>query len=764
MAELLLELFSEEIPARMQGRAADDLKRLVSEGLKAAGLAVGDAHAFATPRRITLAIEDVPAQAPDVSEERKGPRVGAPEKAVEGFLKAAGLNSIDEAEVVKDEKKGDYYVARIERPGRAAAAITADVVEQVLNKFPWPKSMRWGAGTFQWVRPLKSIICLLDGMIVPVEVAGITASNATRGHRFHGNETFEVLDFEDYVNKLAGHAVMLNPEERADEIREQAEQLAHSAKLELIVDEALLAENAGLTEWPVALMGSFDESFLAVPPECLTTSMKTHQKCFSLRDPDTKRLANRFILVSNLTAPDGGAQIVSGNEKVIRARLSDAKFFWDQDLKRPLDEMASELAGITFHEKLGSQKDRVERIAELAYGIAGSVDADPDDARRAAQLAKADLVSGMVGEFPELQGLMGRYYAEKAGAKPEIARAIEQHYKPKGPTDVVPKAEDGDAVAIAVALADKLDTLVGFWAIDEKPTGSGDPYQLRRAALGVIRIVVENDLRVPLTRVFESAYGQLKAGVSKRGNLFLFSDGAAGEAMRSAWGESDPDGAWSRVSVWAVDTPDAFLSDRGKEIPEEALVATYTALPVLKTDLLNFFADRLKVYLKDKGARHDLIDAVFSLPGAGAGAGAGQDDIALIVRRVEALTEFLATDDGANLLAGVKRASNILGIEEKKDKRSYAGPYDVGLLKEKAELELAAAIESVKQDTVAAINVENFTGAMNALAELRAPVDAFFEDVIVNDADAALRENRLRLLSEIRAATLTVADFSKISG
>ncbi|AHB48115.1 glycyl-tRNA synthetase subunit beta [Hyphomicrobium nitrativorans NL23] len=768
MAELLLELFSEEIPARMQQRAAQDLKRLVSEGLKAAGLAVGDAHAFATPRRLALVIEDVPPQAPDVSEERKGPRVGAPEKALEGFLKAAGLASIDEAEIVADEKKGDYYVARIERPGRAADAITADVVAQVLAKFPWPKSMRWGAGTFQWVRPLKSMICLLDGMIVPLEAAGLLASNATRGHRFHGNETFQVLDFEDYMNKLAGHAVMLNAEERADEIRDQAEQLAHGAGLELIADEALLQENAGLTEWPVALMGSFDESFLDVPPECLTTSMKNHQKCFSLRDPSTKALANRFILVSNLTAPDGGAEIVAGNEKVIRARLSDAKFFWDQDLKRPLDEMALELAGITFHEKLGSQKARIERVKELAFEIAGAVDADPQDARRAAEIAKADLVSGMVGEFPELQGLMGRYYAEKAGAKPEIARAIELHYKPKGPTDVVPKAEDGDAVAIAVALADKIDTLVGFWAIDEKPTGSGDPYQLRRAALGVIRILVENDLRLPLLRTFDAAYGQVKAAVSERGNLFLFSKAANGEAqeeaMRSTWAEMGEDDGWSRVSVWLVDTPDAYLKDRKKEIPSEALVGTYAVSSAVNADLLAFFAERLKVYLKDKGARHDLIDAVFSLPGSEAGAGSGQDDIALIVRRVEALSEFLATDDGANLLAGVRRASSILSIEEKKDKRSYAGTYDLKILKENEELALAAAIESVKQDTVAAINVENFKGAMNALAELRGPVDAFFDKVTVNDADPALRENRLRLLSEIRAATLTVADFSKIAG
>ena len=759
MAELLLELFSEEIPSRMQTRAADDLKRLVTDGLRAAGLDIGDAHSFATPRRLALAVEDVPAQSPAISEERKGPRVGAPEKAVEGFLKAAGLASLDQAEVVKDEKKGDYYVARIEKPGRPAAEITAEVVSGVLAKFPWPKSMRWGSGTFQWIRPLKSIICMIDGEVVPLEVAGLKASNATRGHRFHGNELFEVSGFEDYADKLAGHAVMLNATERADEIKEQAEGLAAKAKLELIEDDALLAENAGLAEWPVVLMGSFDESFLEVPPECLITSMKTHQKCFSVRDPETKKLANKFILVSNLTATDGGTQIVSGNEKVIRARLSDAKFFWDHDLRRSLDEMAISLEGITFHEKLGSQKERVERIAELAHHLAGAVDADPDDARRAAQLCKADLVSDMVGEFPELQGLMGRYYAEKAGAKPEIARAIELHYKPKGPTDVVPKEEEGDAVAIAVALADKLDTLVGFWAIDEKPTGSGDPYQLRRAALGVIRIVIENDLRVPLFKAIAGAYDKLKESIGGKGNLFLFGkvdgDRVQDEMMRSSWVEAD-EAKWNAVSVWSVPSPEGYLKDRTKEIPANALVGVFALPGALQSDLLSFFADRLKVYLKDKGARHDLIDAVFSL--------GGQDDLALIVRRVEALGEFLKTDDGANLLAGVKRASNILGIEEKKDKTSHAGGYDVKLLKEKEELALAAAIESVKQDTVAAINVENFKGAMNALAELRAPVDAFFDKVTVNDADAILRENRLKLLSEIRAATLTVADFSKIAG
>ncbi len=699
MSELLLELFSEEIPARMQVRGAEDLKRLITEGLASRGLDAGAAHCFSTPRRLALVIEKVPSKSPAISEEKKGPRVGAPEQAVQGFLKSAGLAKLEDAEIVKDEKKGDYYIARIEKPGRDAKEIVAETVVETLNKFPWPKSMRWGAGTFQWVRPLQSILCLLGGKVVPIEVSGLSAGDETRGHRFLAPAAFTVKNFADYEDKLDKHRVVLDPARRAGLIAEQAKALAKAAKLELVGDDALLAENAGLTEWPVVLMGAFDEEFLAVPGECLTTSMKTHQKCFSLRDPKSKQLANKFLLVSNLIAKDDGAQIIAGNEKVIRARLSDAKFFWDQDLKRPLDEMASQLSGITFHEKLGSQKDRVERIAELSYQIAGSVDANPEDARRAAQLCKADLVSGMVGEFPELQGLMGRYYAEKAGTKPEIARAIELHYKPKGQADTVPREDQGDSVAIAVALADKLDTLVGFWAIGEKPTGSGDPYQLRRAALGVIRIVIENDLRLPLNKYFALAY----VGY----------------------------GGWRHARE--------VLSD--KNTPE---------------DLLSFFADRLKVFLKDQGKRHDLIDAVFSL--------GGQDDLALIVKRVEALDAFLKTDDGANLLAGVKRAANILAIEEKKDKRSYAGTYDLALLNEKEETALAAAIEGVKQDTVAAINVENFAGAMRALAELRPAVDAFFDKILVNAEDSRIRENRLKMLSEIRAATQTVADFSKISG
>ncbi len=707
MSELLIELFSEEIPARMQARAGEDLRRLVVDGLKAQGLSVGEARAFTTPRRLTLVIDKVPAGSAAVHEEKKGPRLGAPDAAIQGFLKGAGFKSLAEATLVKDEKKGDFYIAVIEKPGRPVADIIAAVVTETIAKFPWPKSMRWGSGTLVWVRPLHSILCLLGAKVVPFKVGDIDSGDTTEGHRFLSPGRFAVKTFADYQKKLAAAHVLIDPAARAKIIAEQAHALAKKHKLTLVEDAGLLAENAGLNEWPTVLMGTFDESFLAVPAECLTTSMRAHQKCFSLRDPKTGKLANRFLLVSNITAADGGEAIIHGNQKVIRARLSDAKFFWEQDLKRKLEPMHFELKGITFHEKLGTQWDRMERITELSRQIAGAVDAEPELAGRAAQLCKADLVSGMVGEFPELQGLMGRYLAEAEHMEPKVARAIELHYKPKGPTDTVPKEEDGDAVAIAVALADKLDTLVGFWAIDEKPTGSGDPYQLRRAALGVIRIVIENDVRLPLLPVIQKHYS------------------------------------------------DRLSKPAAKMTPPEVLLKGVDS-HALGLDLLAFFADRLKVYLRDQGARHDLIDAVFSL--------GGQDDLALIVKRVNALGDFLKTDDGANLLAGVKRAANILSIEEKKDKSSYAGIYDLKLLKQNEELALAAAIESVKQDTTAAINVENFGGAMRALAELRSPVDAFFAKVTVNDRDPDIRRNRLKLLSEIRTATTQVADFSKIAG
>lgn len=712
MSELLLELFSEEIPARLQARAADDLRRLMLDGLKAKGLEVGEARAFATPRRLALVVNDVPKHSPAISEEKKGPRVGAPEQAVQGFLKSAGLASVDEAVIVKDEKKGDFYLARIDKPGRPAAEIIAEVLRETILNFPWPKTMRFnakldGGGELRWIRPLHSIVLLLGGKVVPFEIAGIKSGATTRGHRFMGGEPFKVTGFADYEKQLKANKVILDFAERTALINESAHALAKDAKLTLVEDDALSAENAGLNEWPTVLMGEFDKSFLEVPGECLTSAMKTHQKCFSLRHG--KKLSNHFLLVSNLKARDGGKTIIAGNEKVIAARLSDATFFWEQDLKKSLEAMRDELKGITFHEKLGTQFERAERTKELAGQIALSQElCDPGLARRAAELAKADLVSGMVGEFPELQGLMGRYYALAEHINPDIAAAIEEHYKPKGQTDTVPTAP----VSVAVALADKLDMLVGFWAIGEKPTGSGDPYQLRRAALGVIRIVLENDLRLPLVAVIQDHLAQLHAELESTPNVL--------EADTSA------------------------LKFDGRYVYGRTL------------DLLAFFAERLKVYLRDKGARHDLIDAVFSLP--------GQDDLALIVKRVEALSEFLTTDDGANLLAGVKRAQNILSIEEKKDKVSYAGDYDAALLQLPEEQALAAAILKVKDDTVSALNVENFAGSMRALAELRAPVDAFFDKVTVNADDAGLRKNRLRLLSQIRAATLNVADFTKIAG
>ena len=696
MPELLLEFFSEEIPARMQNKAAQDLLRLVGSGLKAEGLDFANPRAFATPRRLTLVLDGVPARSPDIEEERKGPRVGAPEKAIAGFLKAAGLASLDDCETRQD-KKGAYYVAIRKQAGRPAAEVIAQVVRDAVTKMPWPKAMRWGAGNLRWVRPLHSILCLHDGKTVPFEIDGIVSGNVTYGHRFMAPEPITVHDFADYVEKLQAAKVMLDPAKRAETILTTARKIAHANGLELIEDAALLAETAGLAEWPVVLMGTFAEDFLDVPPEVLITAMKKHQKCFALSPPRSprqaahqqahsetlacslnfraeNRLANRFVLVANLEAKDGGKAIIAGNERVIRARLSDAKFFWEQDRGKDLEkDFLPQLDHITFHAKLGSQGERVRRIEAMARDIAPFVDADPDEAALAARLCKADLVSEMVGEFPDLQGLMGKYYALGRCHKPPIAQAIEDHYKPQGPSDAVP----ADPIAIAVALADKLDMLAGFWSIDEKPTGSKDPYALRRAALGVIRILLENKIRYPL-------------------------------------------------SIHADD------------------------------DLLAFFADRLKVYLRDRGARHDLIDAVFAL--------GNQDDLLMIVKRVEALGAFLATPDGENLLAGVKRASNILRIEEKKEGRSFEAAPNPELLQQPEEKALFEAVITVSETAGAAIDREDFEAAMAELAKLRAPVDAFFDQVTVNADDLALRENRLRLLNQIRQATRKVADFSRIAG
>ena len=679
MPDLLLELFSEEIPARMQARAADDLKKMVTDRLVAAGLVYEGARAFVTPRRLALTVHGVPAQQPDVKEERKGPKVGAPEQAIAGFLRAAGLTSIDQAKVQAD-KKGDFYVAVTEKKGRPAIQVIADIVPEVVRSFPWPKSMRWGSGKLHWVRPLHSIVATFgpeteEPEIVRFEVGGIASGNTTRGHRFMAPAAFSVKRFDDYVSKLHDAKVVLDAARRADMILHDAKNLAFAQGFELVEDESLLAEVSGLVEWPVVLMGSFDKAFLAIPDEVIRATIRANQKCFVLRDPQTAKLVNKFILVANEEATDGGKAIVAGNERVIRARLSDAKFFYDTDLKTKLEDRLPKFSQIVFHEKLGTQAERIDRIVALAGELAPLVDADRTKAERAAQLCKADLLTEVVGEFPELQGLMGKYYAEAQNEDEAVAHACEDHYKPKGPDDLVP----ADPVSIAVALADKIDTLVGFWAIDEKPTGSKDPYALRRAALGVIRIVLDNALRLRLLKI---------AGV----------------------------------------TP----------------------------DLLSFFADRLKVQLREQGARHDLVDAVFALE--------GQDDLLLIVRRVEALGKFLDTDDGKNLLAGVKRASNILGIEEKKDKRTFAGAPDAALLKLPEEKALASAVAAAKAEASAAVAKEDFAGAMTAIAKLRPTVDAFFDKVKVNDDDKAVRENRLKLLNEIREATRAVADFSKIEG
>ena len=712
MPDLLLELFSEEIPARMQRRAAEDLRRLVTDGLVEGGLTYEGAKSFATPRRLALTVHGVSARSADRREERKGPRVGAPEKALEGFLRAAGLSSIDQAQVQSDPKKGDFYVAVIEKPGRAAEAIVADVVPEAVTSFPWPKSMRWGArsappdspfadgkgegsSSLKWVRPLRSILCTFgpeteDPIIVPFEVGGIAAGNLTYGHRFMADGAIAVRRFDDYVPALEAAKVVLDADRRKAIIETEAKHLAFAQGLELVDDPGLAEETAGLVEWPVVLMGAFDEDFLDIPDEVIRLTIRQNQKCFVLRDA-SGALTDRFILVANMEASDGGTAIVAGNERVIAARLADARFFWEQDRKIPLEAWGSKLDAVTFHEKLGSQVERVERVARLARELAPLVGAAPGDAEKAAQLAKADLTTAMVGEFPELQGVMGRYYALRQGEKPEIADAIRDHYTPQGPNDTVP----AEAVSIAVALADKLDTLVSFWAIDEKPTGSKDPYALRRAALGVIRIVLDNQVRIPLSQYSE--------------------------------------------------------------------------------DLLDFFADRLKVHLRDEGARHDLIDAVFALAretGSAEGAGEktkeAQDDLLMIVRRVEALGSFLDTDDGANLLTGYRRAANILRDEEKTDGAgAFDGPPDHHLVEERGEpaeralFHVMQAAEGHARDHVAD---EDFEGAMRALAELRPAVDAFFDEVTVNADDPALRINRLKLLNMLRQATLTVADFSRIGG
>jgi glycyl-tRNA synthetase beta chain len=743
MPDLLLEFLSEEIPARMQARAADDLKKIITDRLVAAGLVYEGAKAFATPRRLALSVHGVPVRQPDIKEEKKGPRVGAPDQAIAGFLKAAGLASIERAKVQPD-KKGDFYVAVIEKAGRSALDVLAEMIPEVVRTFPWPKSMRWGSGRLTWVRPLHSILATFgpeteEPEIVAFNVDGIVASDETRGHRFMAPAAFKVRRFDDYLAKLEAAKVVLDPARRAEMIHTDAKNLAFAQSYELLEDEGLLAEVAGLVEWPVTLMGSFDAAFLSIPEEVIRATIRNNQKCFVLRDAAAARLTNKFILVANEEASDGGKAIVAGNERVIGARLSDAKFFYETDLKTRLEDRLPKFEHIVFHERLGSQAERIARIVALAGNLAPIVGADPELAERAAQLCKADLLSDVVGEFPELQGLMGRYYAEAQNEDEAVAHAIEDHYRPKGPDDLVP----ADPVGIAVALADKLDTLVGFWAIDGKPTGSKDPYALRRAALGVIRIVIENELRLPLRLQIWRHFGVIRRDENLAQAITLLHP--LNEQILNL----------SETDIELAMKLEVLVSEKEKQLTGPVLVQAHTYLKQTH-DLLSFFADRLKVTLREDGARHDLVDAVFSLE--------GQDDLLMVVRCVEALGRFLDTEDGKNLLAGVKRATNILRIEEKKDNKSYNGAPDAKRLEAPEEKALAEAVNLAKKEASAAVASEDFAAAMTAMAKLRPMVDAFFDKVTVNVDDKALRENRLKLLNEIREATRAVADFSRIEG
>ncbi|MDC1438190.1 glycine--tRNA ligase subunit beta [Planktomarina temperata] len=685
MADLLIELFSEEIPAGLQAPAAQNLKKLLTNGMVEAGLTYANASAFHTARRLTLVVEGLLDASPTVQEERKGPKVGAPEQAIDGFLRGAGL-SMDDLEV-RDDKKGQVYFAKITKPGRPAAEIVAEVLEATIRNFPWPKSMRWGSGSLRWVRPLQSILCVLSNeaevSVVPLDVDGIKAGNQTRGHRFMAPDAFAVSGFEDYETKLKRAKVILRADERQAAIWQEAQTQAFALGQSVVEDTGMLAEVAGLVEWPVVLMGQIDEEFLDLPPEVLKTSMKEHQKFFSVSNPKTGRI-ERFITVANIEAADQGATILKGNQKVLAARLADAKFFWENDLreaKAGMGNWQAALENVTFHNKLGSQAARIKRIAALARDLAPVVGADPDMAEQAALVAKADLSSQMVYEFPELQGLMGRYYAEKAGMSADIAAACEAHYSPLGPSDDVPTAP----VSVAVALADKLDMLTGFWAIDEKPTGSKDPFALRRAALGVIRLILDNHLTLPLADRLAAA------------------DAGAGAA-----------------------------------------------------DLLGFFQDRLKTYLRDRGIRHDVIDACIAMPQS--------DDLALLVKRAEALQGALGTDDGENLIQGFKRANNILSQAEEKDGVEYSFGADVKYAENEAEKVLFAALDSADKTIQPAMATQDFAAAMAAMATLRGPIDAFFEAVKINADSALVRRNRLNLLSRIRTTCLSVADLTKVEG
>jgi len=745
MSELLFEIFCEEIPARMQPKAEADLERLLDEKLTAAGLAWSSLTTFAGPRRLGLAIDGLPVKTEDVREERKGPRVGAPDKAVEGFLRGAGVDSLDACEK-REDKKGEFWVAIIEKPGRATAEVIAEAIPEVMKAFPWPKSMKFGEdGKAQrWVRPIQRLLCLFDGQVVDFEVYGIRTANLTEGHRRMGRGPFEITDFAQYTKVLRdeGHVIQQR-EEREAIILDGARTVCAEAGLELVEDPGLLTEVAGLVEWPVPLLGEMDPDFLDLPPEVITLTMKTHQKYFAVKKPGETGVTSKFVVIANQVAPDGGKAIAAGNARVLSARLSDARHFWDNDRKTPLDEMAKELSKVTFHEKLGTVADKVERVAALARELAPVVGADADLAEKAARLAKADLVSEMVYEFPELQGAMGRYYALDQGEDASVADAIKDHYKPQGPSDEVPAAP----VSAVVALADKLDTLVGFWAIDEKPTGSKDPFALRRAALGVIRILLHGAFRISVATLVEVHAGREYGDQGYTESVAIGGSGPDDEKYSLKFDVGARTIGWTRIH-----------SSKVGGVPVQVSVSGLRAFDAT-ADLLAFFADRLKVHLRDEGIRYDVIDAVFAL---------GDDDLVRVTAKARALQAFLDTEDGAALLAGYNRASNIVRAEEKKDgEGAFEGELEAGYLAaapEDQERALIAAVNTVKGEAQQALVAENFEAAMAALATLRAPIDAFFEHVTVNSEDAALRRNRLFLLSQIRTAVRAVADFDRIAG
>ncbi len=770
---LLIELFSEEIPARMQAKASADLKKLVTDGLVEAGLTYGGAHALATPRRLCLALEDIPAMSPDTREERKGPPIDASWAAIGGFLGSYGLNhptakahvdsllhtpgsvTLSGIRFEDREIKGKRFLFAVqELQGRPAAEIVAEVLDATIRNFPWSKSMRWGAGNLRWVRPLHSILCILTteegAEVVPLEVDGIVAGDKTRGHRFMAPGKIKVSSFEDYEAKLKRAFVMLDPEARAEAIWHDATQAAFANGFEVVEDKGLLAEVAGLVEWPVVLIGDIGADFIGLPPEVLQTSMKEHQKFFSVKNPKTGRI-EKFVTVANRETEDNGATILAGNQKVLAARLSDAKFFWENDLRTVAEHgmttMSDSLSNVTFHRELGSQAARIDRIAALARRIAPITGAKPDEAVLAAKVAKADLASEMVYEFPELQGIMGRYYAKNAGLSDAVADACRDHWKPMGAGDDVPT----EPVSVAVALAEKLDTLTGFWLIDEKPTGSKDPYALRRAALGIIRIILDNDLRLSLDRFIDE--GLLKHEISRAKNGDV--NGAEIEALEDTLEEIADHGVFGAAF-------EAVLASFAKaEKPVETGKGTYLArvgkaVPDLSDDLLAFFHDRLKVHLRDEGIPHDVIDACLNMP--------GNDDLTLLVKRARALAGFLATEDGANLTQGFKRANNILKQAEEADGVEYSFGADVKFAEDEAEKALFAALDTADDTIKPAMEAEDFGAAMAAMADLRAPIDAFFEAVQINTENQILRRNRLNLLARIRDVCLTVADLTRIEG